>query len=99
MKLQNKSKRSYVHSFLDKNFKLVLLKLAPNEIKDIPDEVAKIWLKAKDIIEYVAPQDLKKLEEENKKLKEKLENLDKQNSEPQKAKTTKKAKNTKSKSN
>ena len=45
MKLKNNSKRNYVHSYLDENANLTMLVLKPNEVKDIPDDVAKTWLK------------------------------------------------------
>lgn len=77
MKLQNKSKRSYVHSYLDKNYKLVLLQLKPNEIKEIPNDIAKVWLKSGEVVQFVAPQEVKNLEDENAKLKAELEALKK----------------------
>lgn len=79
MKLQNKSKRSYVHSYFDKINKLVILKLQPGEIKEIPDEVAKKWLCSNEVIQYVAPQEAKALKAENDKLKKQLEQLKKEN--------------------
>lgn len=98
MKLQNNTKHSFVHSYFDEQFKLVILQLRPKEIKEIPDEVAKSWLKSKGVVEYVAPQDVKSLEDENAKLKEELEKLKKQEEpkveEPKKEKS--KAKSTRS---
>lgn len=77
MKVKNISKRSYIHSKLDDNFKLVLLTLRPNEVMDIPDEVAKTWVKSGEVVEYVSPVEAQKLADENKELKEKLEALEK----------------------
>lgn len=75
MKLQNKSKRTYVHSYLNDKFALTILDLKPGEIKDIPDNIAKSWLKSNEIVEYVAPQEAKALEDENAKLKKELKKL------------------------
>ena len=47
--------------------------LRVGETKDIPEEIAKIWLKLDGIEEYVEPADLAKLEKENEKLKKQLE--------------------------
>lgn len=77
MKLQNKSKRSYVHSYLDENYKLVLLQLKPNEVKEIPNDIAKVWLKSGEVVQFVEPQEVKNLENENAKLKAELEALKK----------------------
>ena len=82
MKVENKSKRAFQHGHYLLN---------PGEIKEVPAEVAEIWLKltadAKDkVIEYVAPADAKALEEQNKKLQAELAEIKKAN----KAKTSKK---------
>lgn len=77
MLVKNISKRSYIHSRLDEKYNLVMLTLKPNEVKDIPDEVAKSWLKSDDVVEYVNPEDARKQEEqlkkENAELKKALE--------------------------
>lgn len=77
MLVKNISKRSYIHSRLDENFNLMMLTLKPDEVKDIPDEVAKSWLKSDDVVEYVNPEDARKKEEqlkkENAELKKALE--------------------------
>lgn len=75
MKLQNKSKHSYVHSFLDEKHKLVIIELKPNEIKEIPDDIAKKWLVSNEVVEYVAPIEAKNLKNENEILKKELEKL------------------------
>lgn len=102
MKLQNKSKRSYVHSYLDENYKLVLLQLKPNEVKDIPNDIAKVWLKSGEVVQFVEPQEVKNLENENAKLKAELEALKKAQPEEKvedkpEEKETKKSKSSKSK--
>ena len=92
MKLKNNSKRNYVHSYLDENASLTMLVLKPNEVKDIPDDVAKTWLKGRDVVEYVDPNQARiekeKLEAENAKLKAELEA--KQEKETKSKKTSKK---------
>lgn len=45
--------------------------LANDTIGDIPEEVAKAWLKIKGVTEYIAPEDLEKLKAENEALKAK----------------------------
>lgn len=69
MKLQNNTQTTYTHGDL---------KLLPNgavtEIKD--EKVAKIWLKIDGIVEYIAPEDVKK---EVEALKAEIEKLKKEN--------------------
>lgn len=94
MKLKNNSKRNYVHSYLDENANLIMLILKPNEVKDIPDDVAKTWLKGRDVVEYVDPNQARiekeKLEAENAKLKAELEAQKKEEKETKPKKTSKK---------
>lgn len=96
MKLKNNSKRNYVHSYLDENANLTMLVLKPNEVKDIPDDVAKTWLKGRDIVEYVDPNQARiekeKLEAENAKLKAELEAQKKEEKKETKPKRTSKKK-------
>lgn len=73
MKVKNIAKHNYCHAKLDKNYKLELLVLVPNEVKDVPDEIAKSWIKTGEVIEYIEPKDMKKIEKENEKLKQELE--------------------------
>lgn len=90
MLVKNISKRSYIHSRLDENYNLMMLTLKPDEVKDIPDEVAKSWLKSDDVVEYVNPEDARKQEEKLKKENAELKKaLEEAKNEP-KAKTTKK---------
>lgn len=65
--------------------------LRVNAVEDIPEDIAKIWLKINGVEEYVEPADLAKLEKENEKLKKQLEAA-KTATKTTKAKTTKKAK-------
>ena len=96
MKLKNNSRRNYVHSYLDENANLTMLILKPNEVKDIPDDVAKTWLKGRDVVEYVDPNQARiekeKLEAENAKLKAELEAQKKEEKKEVKPKRTSKKK-------
>lgn len=93
MLVKNNSKRNYVHSKLDEQYRLILLTLRPQEIKEIPDNVAKSWIKSGDVEEYVDPQiakkEQKKIEQENKALKKELQKLKTQS---KKSSTTKQRK-------
>lgn len=82
MKLINKTMNTLQHG---EHF------LRVNAVEDIPEEIAKVWLKINGIEEYVEPADLAKLEKENEKLKKQLEAA-KTATKITKAKTTKKAK-------
>lgn len=68
--LQNNSKATLIHNDV---------RLYPNEIKDIPDKVAKIFMLNKGVIEYKDPQEAKAekeaLEAENAKLRAEIEKL------------------------
>ena len=75
MKVKNISKRSFCHAELDKDYKLQMLILKPNEIKDVPDKVAQSWLKSGQVIEFVEPKEAKKLADENEALKEEIKQL------------------------
>lgn len=105
MLLKNNSKRSYTHSQLDSEYKLLVLTLKPGEVKEIPDNIAKSWLKSGEVVEYADPQKAKqeqeKIQKENEALKKELEKLkkdcDKSNTTKTK-KTTKKASNKSKKS-
>ncbi len=86
MRVQNKSKRMYQHSAIDKDNKLVTLNLYPGADLEVPDNVAKLWLETGDVIEYVDPKEAKakeakaaeemaELEKENEALKAELAKL------------------------
>lgn len=68
--LQNNSKATLIHNDV---------RLYPNEIKAIPDKVAKIFMLNKGVIEYKDPQEAKAekeaLEAENAKLRAEIEKL------------------------
>ena len=50
VKLQNNARATLVHGEC---------RLAPQEILEVPEKVAKIWTKIEGVVEYVAPVDLK----------------------------------------
>ena len=75
MLLKNNSKRNYIHSQLDSEYKLLVLTLKPGEVKEVPDNIAKSWLKSGEVVEYVDP---KKAKEEQEKIKKENEALKKQ---------------------
>ena len=83
MKLINKSSNNISHLEGDKYYFL-----AVGKVEDIPEKIAKIWLKINGVEEYVSLEDIEKakkeaeakakaekkaLEEENAKLKKQLE--------------------------
>lgn len=94
MKVKNNSKRRYVHSYMDEAMRLKMLILEPKAVMDVPDEVAKTWIKGRDVVEYVDPNQARiekeKLEAENAKLKAELEAQKKEEKET-KPKQTKKS--------
>ena len=75
MKVKNISKHRYCHAKLDENYKLQMLILKPNEVKDVPDDIAKSWIKTNEVIEFVEPKEARKLADENEALKKELEQL------------------------
>ena len=91
MKVKNISKHRYCHARLNDAYKLEMLILKPNEIKDVPDEIAKSWVKTNEVVEYVEPKEAKKLADENAELKKELEAL-KNDTKEDKPKTQKKGK-------
>lgn len=73
MKLENKSKNRIAYN----DNKGILHFINIGEIVDVDDEIAKIILKFDGVREYAEPKDFKRLEEENAKLKAKLEKKEK----------------------
>ena len=65
-KLYNNSERNYVHTLKEGN-KFVTYRLKPKSDLLVPDEVAKIWLKSKEIMELGAQNDEKDKEIERLK--------------------------------
>lgn len=58
MKLINNSKNALMHSLKDKNGKNVFYLLKVGEIKEIPNEIAEIWLKHPGVKEHVTAEDV-----------------------------------------
>lgn len=81
MRLYNKSKRTYQHTYFNTDKNPTTISLNPRCDAEIPDEVAELWLKIGEVVEYVDPQKAKKvqadLEAENAKLKAELKALKK----------------------
>lgn len=75
MKVQNKSKRCYVHSVLNEKKQAEMLILRPGENKEIPDEVAEQWLKTGEVIKYADPVEEEALKAELAALKAAKENV------------------------
>lgn len=76
MKLLNKSGNGLSHSLqIEKNGKKENQNyfIAIGQVLDVPEEIAKVWLKIPGVEKFVEVEDLAKIEEENKKLKAELE--------------------------
>lgn len=82
----------YQHTYFDDKNVFHAINLSPKTDAEIPDDIAKKWLKTGEVVEYVKPEEAKAkeaaLEEENAKLKAELEALKK--AKPEEIKTTKK---------
>jgi len=77
MKVKNVSKRRYLHYLgKDKENKDMFAKLEPDETKEIPDDVAKIWLKTEEVVKVddgSKDKEIERLKAENEKLKAQAE--------------------------
>ena len=73
MLVKNNSKRPIQHSFYNDKQELIIVEIAGGEIKEIDDEIAKLWLKNGLVIEYVEP---KKAKEEKEELLAKIAELE-----------------------
>ena len=91
MRVYNKSSRMYQHEHDSKTYCL-----KPKTDIEVPDKIAKLWLKTGEVVEYVKPEEAKaaqakleeakaELEAENAKLKAELEALKKAKPEEAKA--------------
>lgn len=73
MKIINNSENAICHGLpLQKNF----YRVEVGKVLDVPEEVAKLWLKIKGVEEYAAPSDVKKAEAKVKELEAKLKELE-----------------------
>jgi hypothetical protein len=90
MKVQNKANHPFQHSYLDEKKQLVIVEINAGEIKEIQDDIAKLWLRTGEVVEFVAPEDLKAKEAELNKKIEKLEAENAKLKEPKKQAKAKK---------
>ena len=94
MRVYNKSSRIYQHTYIDDKNVFHAINLNPKTDAEIPDDIAKVWLKTGEVVEYVKPEEAKAkeaaLKEENAKLKAELEALKKTKPEETKETTKKK---------
>lgn len=72
MKLINNSKLALTHGIPSQSNK-DFYKLGIGEVLEVPDEVAKLWLKFDGVKEYAEPADIKKAEDEAKAKEAELE--------------------------
>lgn len=77
MKLHNKAKHAFQHSIADEIEGVKIIEIGAGEVKDIPEDIAEIWLKTGEVVEFVEPKEAKALENENAKLKAELEAIKK----------------------
>ena len=87
MKLINRSKNALSH-----NFNNQILRLEIDEFKDVPKEVAQIWLKYEGVEVYISPEDLEKAKEKAVKEALEKEEIKEQEKQPAKAANKKPAK-------
>ncbi len=73
MKLENKSKNRIAY----KNKDGILRFINIGEIAEVEEDIAKLILRFEGVREYAEPKDVKRLEEENAKLKAQLDNKEK----------------------
>lgn len=68
--LLNKSKRTYIHSLINNN-ETNIFEIKAGEKKEVPDEIANIWLKSPEIIDVSNDENLKgTISEQQKKIEE-----------------------------
>ena len=73
MRVQNISKRRYVHSVLNEKRQAVLLILEPGQNLEVPDKVAEQWLKSGEVIKYADPDEVEQLKAKLAELEAKQE--------------------------
>ena len=74
MKIKNNSENAICHGCpLQKNS---FYRVEVGKVIDVPESVAKLWLKIKGVEEYAAPSDVKKAEEKVKELEAKIKKLE-----------------------
>lgn len=75
MKIINNSENALCHGLPSQTNK-GFYRVEVGKVLDVPEEVAKLWLKIKGVEEYAAPSDVKKAEEKVKELEAKLKKLE-----------------------
>lgn len=73
MKIENKSGNGLSHVVVSKDNKKITYFCPNGKTLEVPKEVAALWLKIKGVVEYADPAELKKLQEENARLKAEAE--------------------------
>lgn len=76
MKIINNSENALCHGLPSQTNK-GFYRVEVGKILDVPEDVAKLWLKIKGVEEYAAPSDVKKAEEKVKELEAKIKQLEK----------------------
>ena len=83
--LLNTGKRVFIHQVTDSEGKIKTYRIEPNETKDIPDDIAKFWLRAPEIREVGASSDkdaeIERLKKELAKAKAVNNSVDKKETE------------------
>lgn len=69
MRVQNISKRKYVHSILNERRQAEMIILHPGEALEVPDIVAEQWIKTGEVVKYADPDEVEKLKAELEELK------------------------------
>ena len=75
MLVKNNAKRPVQHSFYNDKQELIIVEIAGGEVKEIQDDIAKLWLKHGLVVEYVEP---KKAKEEKEELIARIKELEAQ---------------------
>lgn len=70
MKIENKSGHALSHIVVDDKNKKTTYFCGNGKVLEVPDDIAKLWLKIDGVKEYADPAELKKLKEEIAELKE-----------------------------
>ena len=86
MKIINNSENAICHGIPTPE-KKGFYRVEVGGIIDVPEDIAKLWLKIKGVEEYAKPEDVKKAEEENADLKAKIKELEEKLKEKQPKKT------------
>lgn len=86
MKIENKSGHALSHIIIGKDNKKTTYFCKNGGNLEVPDDIAKLWLRIDGVKEYADPAELKKLQEENARLKAEAEKAEKANKKSKKEK-------------